>query len=232
MRFRTPVRWLTLAITAALAACAPSPEPQESASAAAAPPPTPPPAARADAPYVPEADGAVHADVDEVDVDEEGDYDDNEGDFDPAPWSAPKLAAADVPPMYLQEWRKADNRATCAPVAPVPGFAEADARPRRANFSGGWAVAYDQPGDRSAFGVAGAGVAADGDIYDGWPGTIAWNDGSGAGYGLEGGTGPSHLAFLTIAGQGCLYNVWSHRGEEHLLSLLRSLRFVETSAAP
>src|SRR5690606_22188565 len=41
-----------------------------------------------------------------------------------APWSAPALAASSVPAVYLAEWRDADNRATCAPIAfamPVQG---------------------------------------------------------------------------------------------------------------
>jgi hypothetical protein len=148
--------------------------------------------------------------------------------FDPAPWSAPPLAAGDVPAVYLQQWRKADNRSTCALLAPA-GPATGDARPRAATFSGGWAVAYDEPGLRSAFGIAGAGVPADGSSYE-WPDTIAWADGSSAGYGPEGGTGPNTLAFLQVAGQGCLYNVWSRHGSAHLVELLDSLRFVAPPA--
>ncbi len=51
-------------------------------------------------------------------------------------------------------------------------------------------------------------------------------DGSSAGYGPEGGTGPSDLAYLRIQGQECLYNVWSRLGRAHLEHLLESLRFV------
>jgi hypothetical protein len=194
-------------------------------------PQAPAPTAEPAPAHGPEADGDVPADVDaDVADDGEGEPEPTPPEFDPAPWSAEKLAAADVPAQYVQEWRKADNRATCAPLAPLPAFVDADAKPRRANFSGGWAVAYDRPGDRSAFGVAGAGVEAGGDTYDGWEGHVAWADGSHAGYGLEGGTGPSHLAFLQVEGQGCLYNVWSHRGEAHLVALLQALRFVDVPA--
>jgi hypothetical protein len=35
------------------------------------------------------------------------------------------------------------------------------------------------------------------------------------------------LSYVVVDGQGCLYNVWSFLGEEHLRSLLDSLRFVE-----
>ena len=43
---------------------------------------------------------------------------------------------------------------------------------------------------------------------------------------LEGGSGPNQLAYLTIPGQGCLYNVWSRLGVDHLEYLLGQLRFV------
>lgn len=127
----------------------------------------------------------------------------------------------------MTEWEKAENRTTCALVAPAGLGNGAGATPRRANFSGGWAVAYDQPGSRSAFGVAGAGTTPDSTTYDGWPHKVMWADSSAAGYGPEGGSGPNQLAFLRIAGQQCLYNVWSRIGVAHLEYLLNQLRFVE-----
>jgi hypothetical protein len=77
-----------------------------------------------------------------------------------------------------------------------------------------------------AFGIAGSGTTAEGGTYA-WPDTLRWADGSSAGHGPEGGTGPNRLAFLRIAGQGCLYNVWSRLGRAHLERLLAELRFVE-----
>lgn len=103
-----------------------------------------------------------------------------------------------------------------------------ESTPRPAQFGGGWAVAYDLPGLRSAFGVAGTGASASGDTYHDWPHRQAWADGSSAGYGPEGGEGPKQLAYLKIEGQQCLYNVWSQLGTPHLEHLLRHLRFVET----
>jgi hypothetical protein len=88
-------------------------------------------------------------------------------------------------------------------------------------------VAYDQPRLRSAFGVAGTGSRATDPSYDAWPHRRAWADGSTAGYGPEGGTGPNQLAYLRIQGQDCLYNVWSRLGQAHLEQLLESLRFVD-----
>jgi hypothetical protein len=155
----------------------------------------------------------------------------------PTPWAVDPLEPEAVPRVFLVEHRKAANRETCPLL--VPTEVEAGARPRRANFSGGWAVAYDKDGapgtrsggepcascGRSAFGVAGTG-AEKGGGGPAWPREVAWSDGSRAGYGPEGGQGPHLLAYLERADAGCLYNVWSALGEEHLLKLIASLRRV------
>jgi hypothetical protein len=75
--------------------------------------------------------------------------------------------------------------------------------------------------------VAGAGSSAGDSTYE-WPDNIHWSDGSSVTYGPEGGTGPNQLGYLRIAGQGCLYNIWSRLGRDHLEYLLGQLRFVET----
>jgi hypothetical protein len=145
----------------------------------------------------------------------------------PAPWSNASISA---PAIYAASWRAADNRATCRLIAPQSLGDGAGATARAATFSGGWAVAYDKGGMRSAFGVAGTGAKASDSTYRDWPHTRRWADGSTAGYGPEGGgAGPNQLAYLRIAGQGCLYNVWSRLGITHLEYLLDQLRFVETS---
>jgi hypothetical protein len=147
------------------------------------------------------------------------------------PWAGPRLAPSAFrgARIAVDQWRVAGNRTTCWPLALASlGTAGRAAVPRRAVFSGGWAVAYDLPRLRSAFGVAGAGIdGSDADTRR-WPSRIAWSDGSAAGYGPEGGTGPQLLAYVHVTGQGCLYNVWSQLGEAHLLGLLRALRWVET----
>jgi hypothetical protein len=144
-----------------------------------------------------------------------------------APWSAARLPRADVPAVYLTQWEQAANRRSCALLVPASLGEGAGASPRAAVFSGGWAVAYDRGSMRSAFGIAGSGTAPDSTTYDAWPHRIRWADGSSAGYGPEGGTGPNQLAYLRVAGQHCLYNVWSRLGVSHLESLLSQLRFVE-----
>lgn len=145
-----------------------------------------------------------------------------------APWRSGELPVSAVPQVYFTAWSRAENRETCALIAFVDTAATHDAAPRVAAFSGGWGVAYDRAETRSAFGVAGTGVKASDPSYDEWPHRLTWSDGSSAGYGPEGGTGPNQLAYLTIAGQECLYNVWSRLGRLHLEQLLATLRFVAT----
>ena len=98
---------------------------------------------------------------------------------------------------------------------------------------------------RSAVGVAGAGIAADENLIRSWPSVIDYTDGSVVGYGPEGsisggveapqtveGNSPTQLAYLMVAGQECLYNVWSRRSEVELLAVISSLRFVEGLGSP
>jgi hypothetical protein len=151
------------------------------------------------------------------------------------------LAAA----LVRAEWRKADNRESCAPLA-FTTDAGAPAKPRRANFAGGWAVAFDTPDTRSAYGIAGPGlIPADAAppaeqaerLGAQWPhfATLAGLPAPAfAGYGVEGaegypadnpeGRGLNSLAYLRVGGQACTYNVWSRLGRAHLEALLESLR--------
>lgn len=145
------------------------------------------------------------------------------------------------------EWSKAENRAQCAPIVLTSSGGAAVAA-RRADFSGGWAVAFDLPGHRSAYGVAGVGtLSSDNDpmaakeqaLRSQWPyfrtlpglGQPAFT-----GYGVEGGgpypgdnpdgTQMDSLAYVQVNGQKCLYNVWSKLGRKHLETLLDSLRLL------
>ena len=152
-----------------------------------------------------------------------------------------ELAAAD---LVLAEWRKADNRTTCAPLSFSAGAEQGT--PRRATFSGGWAVAWDTPAQRSAYGVAGTG-SLPGDRDDvkaqrarlaaQWPYFRELPQLPGpafAGYGVEGagdyssddpeGTSVNSLAYVRVGGQTCDYNVWSRLGRAHLETLLDGLR--------
>jgi hypothetical protein len=157
----------------------------------------------------------------------------------PAPWSAPPLPASEVPAVYHNVWRRAENRAGCPLlVATALGPAEG-AKPRPATFYGGWAVAYDKKGlpgtdgrgydcqecGRSTVGVAGAGVEKDGTMP--FPKTITYEDGSVVNYGLVGNSGPGHLAYVTLPDASCLYNVWSANSEANLLEIIAGLRRAE-----
>lgn len=163
----------------------------------------------------------------------------------PAPWAAPALPADQVPALVAAEWQDADNRTACSALYPAAPDIGAGADLRAANFSGGWALAWDRAGGpgrnadgsycadcgRSAFGVAGAGLTATGTEHERWPTVIDFDDGSLAGYGFEGDADPSSgaplLMYVLVRGEGCLYNVWSFLGEDHLLGLVEELRFVE-----
>ncbi|AKM09816.1 hypothetical protein AB433_07190 [Croceicoccus naphthovorans] len=157
--------------------------------------------------------------------------------------------AAPIPPQRLavdltrNEWATAENKAQCAPLV-LTSDGGAKGEPRRANFAGGWGVAFDTDDVRSAFGVAGPGLvpadSADGQrarIRGQWPYFIELPDlpqPAFAGYGIEGaapystdtpdGVGDNSLAYVRVAGQACTYNVWSRLGRAHLEVLLQSLR--------
>ncbi len=162
-----------------------------------------------------------------------------------APWSVPPLPAEAAPSVLGDEWQAAANRGFCAALYPADANdLAADAVVRAADFGEeAWAIAWDRPAGpgrddtgaycedcgRGAFGVAGTTALSPGDAVDGWSGRLEWSDGSSAGYGLEGAAedGAPHLAFLSVEGQGCSYNVWSFLGEGHLLRVIDELRFVE-----
>lgn len=152
-----------------------------------------------------------------------------------------------APELTRLEWSKAENRKDCAPIV-FTNSGAAGVNARAAEFSGGWAVAYDLPGMRSAFGVAGSGLLDDDDddmqakerqLRAQWPHFRMLSElpqPAFAGYGVQGakaypadnpgGTGLDSLAYVRVSGQKCLYNVWSKLGREHLETLLASLRML------
>ena len=140
----------------------------------------------------------------------------------PTPPTA-KLPAGNVPRVLLAEWRKADNRAGCAPVWLDDVGAGVPIRARY--FGGGWGVTVRNP---HRWGVAGAGVVAAPSDLEKWKLHSENAAGMRAGYGLEGfDMGPDWLAYVHMPGQSCLYNVWSSVGKAHLEELLDHLRVVD-----
>lgn len=176
-----------------------------------------------------------------------------------APWSGHGLDPDAVPAVALETWTAAENAAVCALLFPADPDALADgAILHDRYFGGGWGLAWDLPSGpgrwepggeycadcgREAFGVAGTGGDATGSEDAIWPNRLKWTYGpepgpvySHAGYGYEGvtsgGSGEPMLTYLFIEDQGCMYNVWSFLGEEHLLALIGQLRFVEDAGTP
>ena len=159
----------------------------------------------------------------------------------PPPWSAGKISSGAAYRVGLDEWLVAENKDQARLVLPADVALSADATPRRANFSGGWAVAWDQtsgPGvepsgafcetcGRGVAGVAGTGSPASREFSGPFINVVRWSDGSTVGY-----TGPradsrQFLANLYVNGQGRLYQVWSYISQRHLEYLISQLRFVE-----
>ncbi len=144
-----------------------------------------------------------------------------------APWDREPLDLAEVPSVLVEEWRRAENQLWCSGLYPVTTDVDR-ATLRRAEFSGGWALAWDMPGLRSAFGIAGVGSPAWADIGTRMPVTVSYGD-QVVGYGGEGfdDSAQQRLAEFSIPGQLCGYQVWSNLGDGHLLALVDSLRLVD-----
>lgn len=149
-----------------------------------------------------------------------------------APWDAGTLSLADVPDVLVEEWRRAENQLWCSALYPIDPGVEGTTL-RRAEFSGGWGLAWDLPELRSAFGVAGVGSPAWDDIATRMPNAVTYGD-QVVGYGGEGfdPAAEQRLAEFAIPGQLCAYQVWSKLGDAHLLELIDSLRTVDGLESP
>jgi hypothetical protein len=135
-----------------------------------------------------------------------------------------RLQAGSVPAVLIAEWRKAENRASCAPLW-LDDAAVSGKQIRARYFGGGWGVTVRNP---RRWGVAGAGVVAGPQDLEKWKFRRENAAGMRAGYGLEGfDMGPDWLAYILVPGQSCLYNVWSSVGKEHLEELVDHLRIVD-----
>lgn len=159
----------------------------------------------------------------------------------PPPWSAGKIVSGPAYRVGLDEWAVAENKDQARLVLPAEVALSVSSTPRRANFSGGWAVAWDETGGpgveptgafcetcgRGVAGIAGTASEATRDFAPVFSNVVRWSDGSVVGY-----TGPradnrQFLANLYINGQSRLYQVWSYLSQRHLEYLLSQLRFVE-----
>jgi hypothetical protein len=156
-----------------------------------------------------------------------------------APWSGALVPASSLPETVATALESAENRSWCAPMVP----ASAGEPARAATLAGGWSLEFDQRGapgvrangnscircGRAAFGVAGTSMGTDEAVdFDEEAPIAMFNDGSTQDVVAEDGVAS---ATLTVGGQGCVYQVWSFLGEDHLNSLLEELRFVELETA-
>jgi len=163
-----------------------------------------------------------------------------------APWSAAPLTRGEVPGALLSAWADAENRASCAPIAPAALGAAHDADARvSAIVEGGWAVEFDRRGmpgmredgescarcGRGVFGVAGTSMSPDEVDGEGEVGRAIdrFADGSRVAMDLPVEGESVAAATITLGDQGCVYQVWSFLGEEHLLELVGGLRRVDVA---
>lgn len=146
-----------------------------------------------------------------------------------APWTEPAIKNGETDTVYQQEWMKSERKSLC-PILALPKQASAHLTQhsvRRANFSGGWGVAYDLPDMRSAYGVANVGTTNPNDIFDDWPYNVTYQDGSILGYGHEGSDPSANwLAYIVTPHNNCFYNIWSAQSKEHLEEIISDLRVV------
>jgi len=146
-----------------------------------------------------------------------------------APWSKVPISDSEIDTVYRQEWLKSESRGTC-PILALPKQSSAHLQgfsARRANFAGGWGVAYDLPTLRSAYGVANTGTLDPNESYNNWPFNVVYRDGSMASYGHEGGNPEANwLAYIIITQNNCFYNVWSAQSKAHLEQMIADLRLV------
>jgi len=157
------------------------------------------------------------------------------------PPQTPSIAAD----LIRADWEAADNRDAC-PALAFGNDSGANGSARRAEFSGGWGVAFDLPNLRSAYGIAGTGLLEERDMDQArtalmaqWPlfrDLTALPQPALAGYGVEGakpypadnpdGTGVNSITYIRISNSPCLYNVWSRLGRAHLEAMLDTLRLL------
>lgn len=162
-----------------------------------------------------------------------------------APWEDTPIGARGVPAPLLRAWDRAENREWCAPIAPRSlGAAAEGARARAGVLEGGWAVEFDRRGmpgiardgtacgdcGRGVFGVAGTSMTPEGLAGEADAPTPTFRDGSHAEYEVSEAENVA-AATITVSGEGCVYQVWSFLGREHVEELVRELRRVDLPAA-
>ena len=148
----------------------------------------------------------------------------------PESWRLTPITTSETDSAYKAEWKKSEIGRKC-PLLVLPSTANShliDRNVRRANFSGGWGVAYDLPTLRSAYGVALSGVSDPAGRNSIWNDYYVYQDGTELTYGREGGDpNGKWLAYLTLGDNYCFYNIWSKQSKSHLEQIISDLRVVK-----
>ena len=148
----------------------------------------------------------------------------------PESWRLTPITTSETDSAYKAEWKKSEIGRKC-PLLVLPSTANShliDRNVRRANFSGGWGVAYDLPDVRSAYGVALSGISDPVGKGSIWNDYHVYQDGTELTYGREGGDpNGKWLAYLTLGDNYCFYNIWSTQGKSHLEQIISELRVVK-----
>jgi hypothetical protein len=164
------------------------------------------------------------------------------------PWAEAPLTTDVVPAPILSAWERAENRTQCAPIAPRDLGAGDGARARVAELEGGWAVEFDRRGmpglsadgetcarcGHGVFGIAGTNLTPEDLVTEDSDAVVpppSFADGSHLELEAPAEGEQVAAATLTVRGQGCVYQVWSFLGEDHVRQLVSSLRLVEVEPA-
>jgi hypothetical protein len=166
-----------------------------------------------------------------------------------APWADALLGSEAVPAPILSAWEHAENRNQCAPLVPVALGRGEGARPRVGQLEGGWAVEFDRRGmpgidrdgemcercGRGVFGIAGTNLTPEDLVTEDSDADLpapSFADGSHLSVEPPAEGEQVAAAIITVRGQGCVYQVWSFLGEDHVRELVSSLRLVDVQTLP
>ncbi len=165
------------------------------------------------------------------------------------PWAETALPSDQVPAPLLTAWSRAENRNQCPPIAPRDLAEGAGARARASDFEGGWAVEYDRRGapglsrdgeacarcGRGVFGIAATSLTPEDLVEETSEADTpepSFADGSFVRVEPAAQGEQVAAATLMVGSGGCVYQVWSFLGEEHVRRLVGELRMVDVSSGP
>lgn len=132
----------------------------------------------------------------------------------PAPWSGAPVVAGEIPAQVHALWTARDE--SCAPL----GFEGVDVATATASaLDGGWSLEFE---GSDGYGLAGIALEPE-------AASPSFDDGSVVIRESDEGVAS---ATIQVGREGCVYQVWSFRGEEHLDELIGGLRRVALPTTP